>query len=53
MEALKGFEEYTYYRQQSCFHFSNLTSIQFIKVFEIIQKYRLKFRIEKGLKIWL
>jgi hypothetical protein len=53
MEALKGFEEYTYYRSQSCFHFNNLTSKQFLKLYMIIQKYDLTFKIDGGLKIWL
>jgi len=53
MESLKEFNEYTYYRNDSCFYFTDLNSKQFMKLYNIILKYNLTFKIDKGLKVWV
>jgi hypothetical protein len=53
MESLKMFKEYTYFRQDFIFQFRELSSKEFMILYDIICKYHLKFEINHGLRIWL
>jgi hypothetical protein len=53
METLKEFEEYTYFRDTKTFLFQNLNNKQFVKLYKIIVKHKLDFKVDKGLKIML
>lgn len=53
MELLKMFESYTYYRYTHEIYIREMTEWQFILLYDIIQTYKLKFKIDNGIKIWL
>ena len=53
MECLLGFDSYTYYRDESKLFFRELTMYQFSKLYDIIYKYDLRFKIDNGLILWL
>jgi hypothetical protein len=53
MELLKEFETYTYYRDTHEFYIRDVTELNFAKLYNLIQKYNLRFKIDMGIRIWL